>query len=141
VEQLRMMISRLATTQYADAAATWPVAELQARLKSANTHLEEGITALLLGDLRPQVSVGSIPELLKAADNHRAGLAYIEAQGQIRSLLGDLFQGIDSDLSPPLFASRIPSSTRRFRPPRWSGFFLKSISRGWAASSVARPNR
>jgi hypothetical protein len=61
VEQLRTTISQLPTAPGANGPATRPIAELQTRLKAANSHLEEGIAALLMADLRPEVIVSSNP--------------------------------------------------------------------------------
>ena len=110
VEQLRTTISQLPTAPGASGPATRPIAELQTRLKAANSHLEEGIAALLMADLRPEVTVSSVAGLLKAANSHRAGLAHIESQEQIRNLLGDLYQGIDSDFGRVTAAVRFADS-------------------------------
>jgi hypothetical protein len=110
VEQLRATISQLPTTVGTNGPATPPIGELRTRLKTANSHLEEGIAALLMADLRPEITVDSIVGLLKAADRHRTGLAHIESQDRIRQLLGDLFQGTDSDLKPATAAVRFAES-------------------------------
>lgn len=110
LEQLRATLPEIAATLPSSGPIARPVGELCNGLKAANAHLEDGIAALLMADLRPDVSVDSIGGLLKAADAHRTSLAYIDAQDRIRDLLGSSFAGIDSDLEPVKAAVRFAQS-------------------------------
>ncbi|MGH9661129.1 MAG: DUF4011 domain-containing protein, partial [Bryobacteraceae bacterium] len=110
LEQLRVTIPQLGATLGSNSAIAGPVSELRNRLKTTNAHLEEAIAALLMGDLKPDVSVDSIGGLLKAADAHRASLAHIDSQDQVRKLLGSSFQGVGSDLGPVKAAVRFADS-------------------------------
>ena len=110
VERLRTTIPQLGAAERTDSPGTRSIAELRTRLKTVSSHLEEAIAALLMADLRPEVTVDSIAELLKAADRYRTDLARIESQDRIRELLSGLFQGVDSDLKPVTAAIRFAES-------------------------------
>jgi hypothetical protein len=106
VEQVRTAAGAFGS----NGATSRPVRELRQGLTAANAHLEEALAALAMADLKPDVPVGSIDALLKAADSHRASLAYIESQDRVRAFLGGSFQGVDSDMGPVKAAVRFAES-------------------------------
>ena len=103
-----------------------PIEELQARLASANARLDQGIGTMRKADLGPDVTVGSVPDLLTAAATYRAGLAQVEAQEGLRNLLGDLFQGLDTDFGPVLTALRFAESVLNSAIPTATAAWLLS---------------
>ncbi len=110
VEQVRTTIQELRERLRSNGSGARPIGKLRDDLKAANSLLEEAIAALLMVDLKPDVPVRLIGELLTTAASYRTSVAYIEAQPRVRQLLGDSFQGIDSDLGPVKAAVRFAES-------------------------------
>lgn len=109
IDKLRSAIPDIGELVSGDSAAR-PIAQLHEQLKEANAFLEEAIAAVSRADLRPDLPISSVGQLLQAADDHRASLAYVESQDGVRQVLGASFRGIESDLGPAKAAVRFAES-------------------------------
>jgi len=118
IEELGRAIPELAEILHLQGSPARPIGQLRDQLKRVNTYLEETIAAILMADLRSDLPISSIGELLKAADSHRGSMAYLGSQNRVRQLLGSPFQGIDSDLGPVKAAVRFAESVANSTIPR-----------------------
>jgi hypothetical protein len=92
--------------------------ELRQALKDANTFLGEAIAELSMADLKADIPVSSVGELLKTAETHHASIARIESHAHVRQLLGDDFQGLDSNLKSTEASVRFANSLVRATIPQ-----------------------
>ena len=118
VEDLGSAIPQLGDMLQSNGSVAKPISELRGPLKEANTYLEEAIATILMADLRSDLPISSIGELLKAGEGHRASMAHVGSRNRVRELLGSSFQGIDSDLGPVKAAVRFAASVANSTIPR-----------------------
>lgn len=118
VGELGSAIPTITEVLLSNASPARQIGQLRDQLKEANAYLEEAIAAILMADLRPDLIIRSIPELLKAADSYRRSIAHIESQDRVRQLLASSFQGIDSDLGPVKAAVLFSASVARSAIPQ-----------------------
>jgi superfamily I DNA and/or RNA helicase/very-short-patch-repair endonuclease len=80
---------------------TWhTISELLQQLRTANAQLDEAVRSLTSAGLRDDAHVGSIPDLLLAADRYRTNVERVSTNDSARKVLGAQFNGIKTDIGP-----------------------------------------
>ena len=97
---LQTVVRSISVTFTPGTAASQPLSEVVEKLEVFIAAVKTTIESVSDGGYREHVPLAGIPEALKAADRYRTAVGRIESQGTVRSLLGESFKGLRTDLDP-----------------------------------------